>query len=167
MSHRTRPTTRRPHRGATLLLAILVLLVMTIAGIALMFNSSTENALAGNETRMSKAFYAADSGIQYAVQRLTSDINFVGGPIPGGGLPSNTPGSTGNDIQVEIARPLFFDYLNTELEELTPGTGSYGTPPLVTVIYSIEATASSDEIRASKVVTAQVHIYPQELRLFE
>lgn len=139
---------------------------MTIAGVALMFNSSTENALAGNETRMSKAFYAADSGVQYAVQRLTSDINFVGGPIPGGGLPSNTPGSTGNDIPVEIARPVIFADYVPEGEEITIGTGGGGpSRQRVTRIYSIEATASSDEIRASKVIAAQVEIYPVEQSL--
>lgn len=162
MSRRTRPAARR---GATLLLAILVMLVMTIAGLALMFNSSTENALAGNETRMSKAFYAADSGIQYAVQRMTSDIDYVGGDLPSGGLPSNTPGKTGNDIAVAVAPPVSLGYIVRPGDELQSQGSTYGTSQTIEAIYWLEATASSDEIRASKVITAQVYIYPQQLRI--
>ena len=34
-------------------------------GVALMFTASIENTLAGTETKISKIFYAADSGIEY------------------------------------------------------------------------------------------------------
>ena len=49
-------------RGAALFLAILTLFILTIMGIALMFTTSIENSLAGTETKVSKIFYAADSG---------------------------------------------------------------------------------------------------------
>lgn len=160
-----RSASRGARRGSTLIIAILVLLVMTIAGVALMFNTSTENALAGNETRMSKAFYAADSGIQYAVARMTSDINYVGGALPSGGLPSNTPGKTGNDIPVVVAPPITLGYIIRPGDEIQAQGSSYGTTQTIEAIYRIEATSSSEEIRASKVITAQVYIYPQQLRL--
>jgi hypothetical protein len=149
----------RSRRGAALLIAILVLLVMTIAGVALMFNTSTENALAGNETRMSKAFYAADSGVQYAAARMATDINFVGGPLPGG-MSSNTPGSTAKDIDVTISRPITLGHFKRPGDPF-PSAGS-NDPDIVETVYRVESTANSDEIRASKVIQAQVTIYPQE-----
>jgi hypothetical protein len=153
---------RRPRRGAALLIAILVLLVMTIAGVALMFNSSTENALSGNETRMSKAFYAADSGIQYAAAKMATDINFFAGGVRTlpGGMSSNTPGSSTHDIDVSITPPLTLGYLKRPGDPI-PSEGSKD-PDIFEVIYRVESTASSREIQASKVITAQVSIYPQE-----
>ena len=59
-------------RGAALFLAILTLFILTIMGIALMFTTSIENTLAGTETKVSKIFYAADSGVEYAGAMLSA-----------------------------------------------------------------------------------------------
>ena len=159
MKRRTFRHGRSPRRGAALLIAILVLLVMTIAGVALMFNTSTENALAGNETRMSKAFYSADSGIQYAAAKVATDVNFLAGGdrlLPGG-MSSNTLGQTANkDITVTIAQPLLVKV------GLTRSGDEIGLD-LVPVVYRLEATATSNEIRASKVISAELTLYPQRL----
>lgn len=165
MRRRTRGPDRSNRRGAAFLIAILVLLVMTIAGIGLMFNTSIENALAGNETRMSKAFYAADSGLQFAVQRMSSDINFVGGRLPGG-VSAHTPFTDAKDeITVDVAPPVSVGYQIRAGDEIQAQGSTYGTAQTIEAIYWVEAVANSEEIRASKVVAAQVYIYPQQLRL--
>ena len=163
MRRRTIRRRRSPRRGAALLIAILVLLVMTIAGVALMFNTSTENALAGNETRMSKAFYSADSGIQYAAAKVSTDINFLGGGVRylPGGMSSNTLGQTANkDITVAIAQPLLVKVsLPRAGDEMVNSDGI--REPVITNFYRLEATATSNEIRASKVISAELSLYPQ------
>ncbi|MEO8430167.1 MAG: pilus assembly PilX N-terminal domain-containing protein [Acidobacteriota bacterium] len=57
---------RRGERGAALVIAILVLAILTVIGIALMLVTSTESRIAANEWSVNRAFYAADSGIRWA-----------------------------------------------------------------------------------------------------
>jgi hypothetical protein len=155
---------RSAARGSTLIIAILVLLVMTVAGVALMFNTSVENSLAGNETRMSKAFYAADSGIQYAASQMATSGSYVGGDIPGG-MSSNTPGSPAQDITVSVAPPVPLGYFIRDGDQFQSQGSAYGTVQTIEAIYRVESTANSDEIRASKVITAQISVYPKQLRV--
>ena len=90
----------RREEGFALFLSILLLLVLSVLGIALLFTASTENSLSGNETKVSKVFYAACSGVDYATAKLAVDKNYVGGQMPVG-VSSHYPGLTG-DIQVTI-----------------------------------------------------------------
>ena len=53
-------------RGAALVIAILVLAILTVIGIALMLITSTESRIAANEWSVNRAFYAADAGIRWA-----------------------------------------------------------------------------------------------------
>src|SRR5690349_20067750 len=58
---------RKSERGVALVLAIIVIFLLTVLGLALLFTTSTEVQLAGAETSVNKAFYAADSGAQYGI----------------------------------------------------------------------------------------------------
>jgi Tfp pilus assembly protein PilX len=157
------PARKRPERGMALFITILILLIVTIAAVALMFNSSVENALSGNATRISRAFYAADSGIQYAAGRLANDINYVGGVVPGG-MSSNTPGSSStSDIAVTVAPPVRLGYAIHPGDEVQAQGSSYGTTQTVELIYAISATSTSTSLDATKTINAQVGIYPQQL----
>lgn len=61
-------------RGAALVVAILVLAILTVIGIALMLITSTEARIAANEWSVNRAFYASDAGIRWAaVEMLTPD----------------------------------------------------------------------------------------------
>src|SRR5437762_3467917 len=60
----------RREEGFVLFLAIFVLLVITAAGLATMFATSMDLTLSSNETKVSKVFYAADSGIEYCAAKL-------------------------------------------------------------------------------------------------
>ena len=55
-------THRRRERGAALVIAILVLAILTVIGIALMLVTSTESRIAANEWSINRAFYASDAG---------------------------------------------------------------------------------------------------------
>lgn len=75
MSHRT-PTSAAPvlgsrpsETGSAYLVAILALVVLTIAGLALALITQTEMQIGANEKMIERAFYAADSGISVSTSR--------------------------------------------------------------------------------------------------
>src|SRR4029450_9878055 len=85
--------------------ASLLSFVLTGAGLAPMFTSTSEQTLSSYHTMISKTFYAADSGVEYAAAELASDVNYVGGQLPVG-LSTHYPGVTTPDIQVTVTRPV-------------------------------------------------------------
>jgi hypothetical protein len=116
---------RRNERGAALVLAILVLSILTVIGIALMLITSTESRIAANEWSINRGFYAADAGIRWGTVQLNSEQTFLARhefePV---GAPANLFGTvffgmsgnrfqqglagnflTGDDITVRISNP--------------------------------------------------------------
>jgi PilX N-terminal len=87
---RSRRGIRRPgERGAALVVAILVLTILTVIGIALMLITSTESRIAANEWSVNRAFYSADAGLRWAsvaIESSPSDFmrrpEFCGQPAP-------------------------------------------------------------------------------------
>jgi hypothetical protein len=122
-----RPVRFRPHeRGAALVVAILVLAILTVIGIALMLITSTESRIAANEWSVNRAFYASDAGVRWATAEMLNPRPFFerpeysgpNGPGSGAfgtvffGLPSFIHGAGGffsggtdADITVAIQRP--------------------------------------------------------------
>ena len=60
---------RRRERGSAFIVALLVLLVMTIAGLALTLMTQTEVRIGANEREANRTFYATDSGIHVSSAR--------------------------------------------------------------------------------------------------
>jgi hypothetical protein len=120
---------RRGERGAALVIAILVLAILTVIGIALMLITSTESRIAANEWSINRAFYASDAGVRWAAGEMLDPQNFMKrdefDPATGGtafstvffGLPGFThsttaaadkrffAGGTDADITVTVQRP--------------------------------------------------------------
>jgi hypothetical protein len=73
--HRTaRPTNQVPwarsgQRGSAFIVALLVLLVLTVAGLALTLMTQTEVRIGANERTTNRTLYASESGIQVATAR--------------------------------------------------------------------------------------------------
>src|SRR5712691_13045606 len=97
-------------RGAALVVAILVLTILTVIGIALMLITSTESRIAANEWSVNRAFYSADAGLRWASAAMQAPSDFMRRPefcsvaapcpnIPFGNvifpLPSHRHGATG------------------------------------------------------------------------
>jgi hypothetical protein len=64
-----KPTTERPplrpnERGSAMALAILVILVLTIVGLAVAYFTQTEDRISGNARLVKAALYAADTGLR-------------------------------------------------------------------------------------------------------
>lgn len=55
-------------RGAVLVMALVILLVMTILGVTIMNTASLEARMAGNTQETNRAFHAAESGLEHAYQ---------------------------------------------------------------------------------------------------
>lgn len=149
--------------GFALFLSMLLLLVLTVLGIALLFTASTEQSLSGNETKVSKVFYAACSGVDYATAKLSSDKNYVGGQMPVG-VSSHYPGLTA-DIQVTVSRPINVGYTIHPGDQIQSHGSAYGTTQIVENFYYLNSTAQGSAIQAAKMVTADIGIYPQQLKI--
>ena len=114
---------RRGERGAALVVAILVLAILTVIGIALMLVTSTESKIAANEWSINRAFYASDAGIRWATVQMHDPVPFMARPEFTGNpfgtvlfqLPSHRHGGllglfggdtgVGADIQVRVMHP--------------------------------------------------------------
>jgi hypothetical protein len=154
----------RGEEGFVLFLAILVLLIATVAGLATMLATSTDLTLSGNETKVSKVFYAADSGIGYSAAQLRTDVNYIGGLMPVG-ISSNYASAGAGDIQVTITRPLVIGQQIHPGDALLAQGTIYGTPQIVESLYTVSSTASASSIQASKTIRADIGLYPQVLSI--
>jgi Tfp pilus assembly protein PilX len=163
---RTRSGARRASReeGFVLFLAMLMLLVLTIAGISLMFASASERSLSSHQTMVSKTFYAADSGVQYATAKLSTDVKYVGGKLPVG-LSTHYPGGTSADIEVTVTRPVNVGYTIHPGDQIQSQGASYGSNQIVENYYNFSSTAQAPTIQSRKTVTTAVGIYPQLLAI--
>ena len=150
--------------GFVLFLAILVLLIATVAGLATMLATSTDLTLSGNETKVSKVFYAADSGIGYSAAQLRTNVNYQGGLMPVG-ISSNYASAGSGDIQVTITRPLVIGQQVHPGDAILAQGTIYGTPQIVESLYTISSSASATSIQASKTIRADVSLYPQVLSI--
>ena len=65
----SRPGARSNERGSAYLITLLALVVLTILGLTLALVTQTELQIGGNERLITRAFYAADSGIDIALSR--------------------------------------------------------------------------------------------------
>lgn len=159
---RGQPSVRR-ERGFALFLSMLLLLILTVLGIALLFTATTEQSLSGNETKVSKVFYAACSGVDYATAKLSSDKNFVGGQMPVG-VSSHYPGLSG-DIDVTVSRPINVGYTIHPGDQIESHGTAYGTTQIVENFYFLTSTATGSAIQSAKMITADIGVYPQQLRI--
>lgn len=76
-------------RGATLVISLILLLVLTILGTSTMSTATMEMRMAANSQFMENAFQLAETGIETTIQGFNSTGNF---PAPG--IPNCPPGAT-------------------------------------------------------------------------
>jgi hypothetical protein len=162
--NRLRPRQPDREKGAALFLAILVLFILTVMGIALMFTTSIEQTLAGTETKVSKIFYAADSGIEYAGAMLSTQLAYAGGVMPVG-VSSHYPSLSTPDMQVTISPPVLLSYALLPGDPLASGGHLYGPSQFYEVVYSVKSSASSTSTQATKAIDGEVGVYPKQLRI--
>ena len=177
----------KAERGAALVIAILVLAILTVIGIALMLVTSTESRIAANEWSVNRAFYGSDSGIRWASVEMTDPQDFLlrpefrnpgGETLPfgtvffqlpshrsklGGPLPIFFVGDIpGGDIAVKIQSPSLLG------RRPAPGGRVNEGNETAQYLYAYEVrSASSDQAFAqySKALVADVEVGPLPARL--
>ena len=161
-------------RGAALVIAILVLAILTVIGIALMLITSTESRIAANEWSVNRAFYAADAGIRWAsVEAGNNPIAYFARPeltagpfgsvlfqMPshrnsGAGFFAGDP--TGTDIQVRVQTPSLVGRHNCQSCPVQEG-------PTKLLMYEFEVRTTGGEndafLQYSKGLVADVSVGP-------
>jgi hypothetical protein len=158
----------RGHRekGAALFVAILLLLIVTVMGIALLFTASIEQTLSSTETKISKIFYAADSGVEYTTSILASrpDYDALDMPV---GVSSHYPRVPATDMQVTISKPILMGSVILAGDAFESISRSYESSQVVENIYWFSSSASSAKIQASKTIEAEVGVYMKQQRIPE
>jgi len=84
-----RPTARPRGRalanedGFSAVLAVASILVLLILGLAMVSLVTEDSDLSVNHVRSNQAFYAANAGVEYAIQKLSANPSWTGLPAPG------------------------------------------------------------------------------------
>lgn len=71
-SHKVHAISLRRQRGAALVMALVILLILTLLGITAMGTSSLQEKMAGNIQEATRAFEAAESGLNQALNDASS-----------------------------------------------------------------------------------------------
>jgi hypothetical protein len=152
-------------RGAALILAIIVIFILTILGLALLFTTTTEFQIAGAETTLNKTFYAADSGVQYALlQGRQASYDATGSPNSCGGalalywcfdVPEMSAASSSRKIGVQVSPFRLTDY------KLALGNQiNIGSVPLYDVGFSFDSLATASTLSSQKHIAVDITIGP-------
>ncbi len=151
-------------RGAALLLALILTMVLTFLGLGLLTRSLLVSRIAGSQRWSIKALYAADAGINLAKARLkirrTEPFLFA--------LADARPAT-------DSARLERFGAIEVAVSELSPvgspqpaigtqiGGGQGGGTPLYLLSYRGTATAKQELTRTERVVSSTMTIGPVPL----
>jgi Tfp pilus assembly protein PilX len=121
-------------RGVATLVALLMIGMLLLIGLAALTSSDDEAQIAGNEWREMKSFYAAEAGLEEAVATLTTEYDSTGRP------PTQLPDETFtlNECEVEYTTE---DQGAAETKVLTTGTMA-GLYALVKS-FSVQSSATS------------------------
>lgn len=176
---------RERERGAALVVAILVLAILTVIGIALMLITSTESRIAANEWSVNRAFYASDAGVRWAAAEMAFDadafkhrLEFTTATAPYSNspfgtvlfpLPSHRHGAgsfftgdtgIGTDIAVRIQAPSF---VGRKAAPGNPGNvGSTQIAALYMWAFEVRSTGGQNDslLQYSKALVSDVEVGP-------
>ena len=73
---------RNRQRGAVLLVALVILVVLTLLGVSTMNSTQLEEKMAANNQELTRAFHAAESGLSEAFNNNTTWTISVTAPVP-------------------------------------------------------------------------------------
>jgi Tfp pilus assembly protein PilX len=170
-SPKARPAAKVGEDGSAYIAVLLVLVVLTILGLALTLITQTEMQVGSNERTVSRVFYAADSGIEAAIAQVlvTKDFTPRTYLFTDTGLQLVT-GKLQLGTQVAISDFQKLQELPCNLCEINQA-GTYGGRDYSKTTYSVTATASrfgtldagtGKTPLAQKVLSAMVEMQPFE-----
>src|SRR5712692_5163294 len=147
--------------GMALMLAIIVLFVLTVLGLTLLLSTTTSLQITGAETTVNKTFFAADSGVQYAIAQ-GKQASYSG---PGCGasypnywcvsMPSLAAGSASSTIAVRASPYRLVDF------QLDPGNQlNVGGTPLYDLGYHFDSYAQDTRTNSQKHIAVDLSLGP-------
>jgi hypothetical protein len=179
MSMRTSEQNRR-ERGAALVVAILVLAILTVIGIALMLITSTEARIAANEWSINRAFYSSDAGIRWAAVELGDPRAFLTRPEFGSAGAPNLFGTVLFNMSSHRFRQTlgFIGTDDIEVRVMYPGRlgrrpyrggviNEQGSRAQYMYAFEVRSTGAQDDafLQYSKALVADAEIGPLPARL--
>ena len=129
-------------QGNAIIMAMIMLCLLTIIGVAAINTSTIETLVSKSEMETQEAFYAADGGVQYALEQIANSISPAGTYDSGDGL---------NDATVTIDET---QSTNLSITQRSGSSLSFGDNVLTryTKIYTISAQSTTT---GSKTLEAQ------------
>ena len=134
---------REGEAGNALVVSLLVLMVLTSAGVAYIAVTKSEKQIAGNAMRASQAMYAAEAGLTEGLHRMAfpaESLNYIGPPgIPTAGWGRYIVITNGASILDPGRAALASDGLNNDADASTDESGE--TYPEVLTKQTVNASA--------------------------
>lgn len=162
-----RPTTiddsRRGERGSALFLALVLIVVLTLIGMALLTRSMLVTRIAGSERWSTKAFYAADSGIEVAKTRLRTRTT-TGFTFDVADLREADRSREVEAIEVQVGDMSTVGPPRIAMGSQTSG-GQGGGDPLYILAYRGTSNSRQELTGAERQITATMNVGPMPLTI--
>lgn len=140
-------------RGIAAIIAILMVGMMTLLGIAAITTSNNEVSIAGNELNTTRAFYAAEAGLEVASAKIQASFDSTGGApgtLPAGSMVLN--GATANYTTTDLGAAVQKVLTNGPLA----GLNALGKQYQITAV----GTSSTDQASSQVVQVFEVDLVP-------
>lgn len=159
------PGRNRSESGSAYLVAILALVVLTIAGLSLALITQTEMQIGANEKMIERSFYAADSGISLATARTLVTRRPAWSEVYEIPDPEGVALRLEHEVDVSPFFPIGFSPCN--LCDVN-NSGEYGAQKYQRANHAVTAVAvrrfpGADAPLAERSITAMVEFQPWEL----
>jgi Tfp pilus assembly protein PilX len=124
----------KSERGVATLIALIMIGMLTLIGLAALSTSDDEIQIAGNEMQEMRAFYAAEAGLETAVAAMQTEFDSTGEP------PLNLPV---NVLKTNDCETHFLTRDNGPAKQDILSTGSLAGLHALVKSFTISSTASS------------------------
>jgi hypothetical protein len=160
MNDRLPANERGSQAGSAYIIALMVLVVLSIIGMALALITQTEMQVGANERILQRVFYAADSGLAASTARALVEAEYASRvyELPDADLP-------GIPMNTEVSPFLPIMSAPCNLCEINEG-GQYGREPFHKINYGVTAEAvrhTGGGGQAMKVLSTLVEVQPWQL----
>lgn len=157
----------RDQSGSGYLLALLVMVILTLAGISLVAITSTELQLGASERLDQKALYAADAGVASATARAVVGADYRGHTFILTDVDTQAGLELGHRVEVSPFVPVLKTICN--LCEIS-NAAQYGDEQYYSIHFAVGSVATrragnSPVVLAERRVTSMIELQPQQLRV--
>jgi PilX N-terminal len=152
-------TNRKGEKGAALVLALFMVVILTVLGLGLVLRSKVTMAVAGSERPITKNFYSADGGIQagYARLKVENPCAFVYSRQDVRGAFVKFP------VQVNVAQSVQVGDPQEVVGSEVGGGTSGGGNRLFLERWRISASAQENATETRRAIEAEISIGPGPL----